>query len=54
MIDYSVGTCKCISKDLTCEEALAMADEALYKEKKARSKSSNEYVKELLKSRNVN
>lgn len=54
MIDYSVGTCKCTSKDLTCEEALTMADEALYKEKKARSKSSNEYVKELLKSRNVN
>lgn len=49
---FSIGTCRCVSKDLTCEEVLAMADESLYKNKNERVMTQSAYVDELLKSQN--
>lgn len=51
-LNFSIGTCRCVSKDLTCEEVLAMADESLYKNKNERVMTQSAYVNELLKSQN--
>lgn len=48
---FSIGTFKCISNDLTCEEVLAKADEALYTKKNKRTMTASEYVKKLLESK---
>ncbi|WP_027203524.1 GGDEF domain-containing protein [Butyrivibrio fibrisolvens] len=48
---FSIGTFKCTSNDLTYEEVLAKADEALYTKKNKRTMTASEYVKKLLESK---
>ena len=44
---FSIGTCVCTSSDMTCEEALAKADEELYKDKEKNHQNSAGFVEEL-------
>ncbi len=48
---FSIGTFECTSNDLTYEEVLAKADEALYTKKNKRTMTASEYVKKLLESK---
>ena len=48
---FSIGIFKCTSNDLTYEEVLAKADEALYTKKNKRTMTASEYVKKLLESK---